>query len=152
MEALGMTQQMDQAQYSNAKVLADLAREQEQLAPKALNQFMALLTANPLMQERTVTTQTSADIGGIVSGVGGALMGCYVAAEFYGWFTPNWWDARNWIVEGWQGDEAEEFREVYLREGEDLAKRVREDDGYRERLRPMFEWAREQGSKMRGGE
>ena len=74
MQALGMTNQMDQAQYSNAQVLVDLAREQENLAPTALAQFMGLLTMNPLMKESTTKTQTT-DYGQIASGVGGALLG-----------------------------------------------------------------------------
>ena len=74
MQALGMTNQMDQAQYSNAQVLVDLAREQENLAPNALAQFMGLLTMNPLMKESTTKTQTT-DYGQIASCVGGALLG-----------------------------------------------------------------------------
>jgi hypothetical protein len=36
-----------------------------------------------------------------------------VAAEFYGWFTPEWYAARCYIFERWQGRLASAVRRVY---------------------------------------
>jgi len=144
-----------QRQLQSADILSNVGREREAEALAQYSEpmniimgYLSSLSGNPLTAESTTTSQTT-DYGQIASGIGGAMM-CHVAAEFYGWGTPDWWDARNWIVEGWQGEEADDFREMYQRDGKELAKRVREDDGYRDSVRPMFEWARAQGAKMRG--
>jgi len=150
-----------QRKLQSADILSNVGREREEEALAQYNEplnvilrYLGAITSNPIRDEHTTTTKTT-DYTAIAQGIGGALTGglaggCWVAAEFYGWGTPDWWDARNWLMDGWKGEEADSFREVYARDGMDLAKRVREDDSYRETVRPMFEWARKQGEKMRG--
>lgn len=66
---------------------------------------------------------------GIVAG-----LGCWCAAEYFGWFTPKWWSARRWIMQS-------EFRDNYLRHGEALARKIRLNPALKEALRPFFETA-----------
>lgn len=106
---------------------------------------------------QTVNTGAGASgIGSVIAGVGSLMAAfagmCHVAAEFYGWFTPDWFNARSWLLDGWQGAEAERFRSVYREHSESMAERVREDSGYAKAIRPLFDWAREMGSQMDGGE
>ena len=73
-------------------------------------------------------------------------LGCWVAAEFYGWYSPQWFAARQWIVEDWQGVVADLFRKVYTRHGRRIARWVRSSRIVRETLRPVFAWAARKGS------
>jgi len=70
---------------------------------------------------------------------------CWVAAEFFGWFTPAWFATRDWIMEQWQGEEAEAFRSFYLRHGPSLARALRDNAALRAEWRPVFERFRELG-------
>lgn len=69
---------------------------------------------------------------------GGLKGGCWVAAEYFGWFTPAWWRARNWIMEDWKGAEADEVRGLYLERGRALAAKVRESPTLKALLAPFF--------------
>ena len=102
-----------------------------------------------------VTSSDGASTSSTSSGSGGGAIAslfssCWVAAEFYGWHTPEWWNARNWIVDGWQGEFADAFRAFYLRHGEWWAKQVRENRVVRFLTRPIFVWAERKGRDLRG--
>ena len=70
---------------------------------------------------------------------------CWVAAEYYGWFTPEWFAARRWIAERWEGRVADIFRATYLRHGRRVAAWVRKYRPVRWALRPVFAWAVRKG-------
>lgn len=171
MQMAGLAPQMNELQYADAMRIGQVGDQYEadeharnaelmrqRMSPmQEYNMFLQTLSGNPLTAESNMQSTTSTmDIGGMVSGIAGGAMsmmgGCYVAAEYYGWFTPDWWNARNWIVEGWQGDKAEEFRDIYLKDGPEMAERVRNEPAYAETLRPLFDWARDMGEKMKEGE
>ncbi len=92
------------------------------------------------------TARNPTTIGTGVSGAIGDIFSCWVAAEFYGWYTPEWFAARNWIAEDWHGLGADLFRKVYLRHGRRIARWVRSNRIVREALRPVFAWAVRKGS------
>jgi len=167
----GMTPQMNELQYADAMRMGHVGDQYEadqharnaelmrqRMSPmQEYNMFLQTLSGNPLtaesnMQSTTTTMDPMSAISGIAGGAMSMMPGCYVAAEYYGWFTPEWWNARNWIIEGWQGDAAEEFREVYLKDGPKMAERVRNEPAYAKTLRPLFDWARDMGAKMKGDE
>jgi hypothetical protein len=81
--------------------------------------------------------------GGGAGGGGGT--GCWIAAEFYGWHTTEWQNARRWLFERWHGRIARSFRWVYLRHGPRIAGWVRRSRIIRETLRPLFAWAERKG-------
>lgn len=74
---------------------------------------------------------------------------CWVAAEFFGWETPDWHDARRWIVDGWKTTTGRTFLEFYKRFGRQLAWLVRHSHLVRGLLHPLFVWARDKGREMR---
>lgn len=167
-QALQLAPQMNELQYADQmqqgfvgqQLEADQAAQQSEdvrqhLWPmEKLAAFQSLVAGNPLMAETTTTATTKQgfDWGSAIGGIaGGAMAMCHVAAEFFGWFSPDWIAAREWIVNGWEGDEADAFREVYSTHGKEMARRVREDDGYAATLRPFFEWARDSGKEQAGG-
>jgi len=168
MQLAGLAPQMNELQYADAMRLGQVGDQYEadqharnaelmrqRMSPmQEYNMFLQTLSGNPLTAEANMqSTTTTMDPMAAIAGIGGGLMSmCHVAAEYYGWFTPEWWNARNWIVEGWQGDAAEEFREVYLKDGPKMAERVRNEPAYAKTLRPLFDWARDMGAKMKGDE
>jgi hypothetical protein len=171
MQMAGLAPQMNELQYADAMRLGQVGDQYEadqharnaelmrqRMSPmQEYNMFLQTLSGNPLvaesnMQSTTTTMDPMAAISGIAGGAMSMMGPCYVAAEYYGWFTPDWWNARDWIVEGWQGDEAEEFREVYLKDGPEMAERVRNDPAYSSTMRPLFDWARDMGKEMKGEE
>jgi hypothetical protein len=77
---------------------------------------------------------------------------CWVSAEYFGFFTPSWWAARNWIVEGWNTPIGRLFRAVYIRYGERLAGIVRRHHIVKAALRPLFGWLRRKGAEMQMAE
>lgn len=76
-------------------------------------------------------------------------MFCWVAAEYEGWFTPNWWTTRSWIAYGWEGRTGDVFRFLYLRYGERVAPIVRRNKLVRAALRPLFAWCLRKGREMK---
>lgn len=46
---------------------------------------------------------------------------CWVAAAYFGWFTPEWWATRNFLLHRWRGPNAEVFRRIYTTCGERMA-------------------------------
>lgn len=99
----------------------------------------------------TAVTGTSKEGGWQGAGSsGGSIIGavigaCWVAAEFYGWHTPEWFNARRWLLERWRGPIAWAFRRIYLRHGERIARIVHRNRIVREVLRPIFAWAERRG-------
>lgn len=73
---------------------------------------------------------------------------CWVAAEYYGWYTPEWFAARRWIVEGWRGPLGDIFRRLYRRHGRRVAGWVRHNRLVRAALRPIFAWTLKRGRAM----
>ena len=78
-----------------------------------------------------------------------SFMGCWAAAQYYGWFTEEWWNARYWIMEGWNTLQGQLFRAFYLRHGEALAELIRTTAWLRDQLRPLFEWCERCGRELR---
>lgn len=75
-------------------------------------------------------------IGGIAGGA------CWVAAVYFGWGTPQWHAARNWLMRDWRGPLAPLFRRLYLRYGQSIAKSKIATT----LLRPLFIWAARKGA------
>lgn len=78
-------------------------------------------------------------------------MGCWVAAEYYGWYTPEWWNVRTWIMEGWNTVLGRLFRAFYLVHGPVVAQLVHTSEELHERLRPLFVWCEQRGREMNRG-
>jgi len=76
---------------------------------------------------------------------------CWVAAEYYGWYTPEWWNARTWILEGWNTVLGRLFRAFYLVHGPVVAQLVRSSEELRERWRPLFVWCERCGRELTRG-
>lgn len=85
---------------------------------------------------------TSANVG---------IMSCWGAAVYYGWFTEEWWNARTWIMDGWNTLQGRLFREFYINHGEALAEIMRADTAVRDCLRPLFTWFEQCGKELRYG-
>jgi hypothetical protein len=79
------------------------------------------------------------------------ILGCWCAAVYYDWFTEEWWNARTWIMDGWNDLQGRLFRAFYLRHGEELAELLRTQAWVRDQLRPLFEWCEQRGRVMRNG-
>lgn len=71
----------------------------------------------------------------------GIAAGCWVAAELYGWFTPEWYSARRFIFERWEGALADGVRAFYLKHGPALAEMVRQSPALRAMVKPWFDEA-----------
>ena len=74
-------------------------------------------------------------LGGATSAAGAF---CHAAAEYFGWFTPDWFAARSWIVDGWHGRTADLFRAFYFRHSSKLAWTIRNVPGMRALWKPFF--------------
>ena len=70
---------------------------------------------------------------------------CWCAAVYFGWFTPDWYAARNWIVSGWRGPLASLFRRIYIQHGERMAGWLRRSRVLRGAARPFFSWCAVRG-------
>ncbi len=113
-------------------------------------QQQSLARINAKAQSGGGFLDTISGVSSVASGTGGFLEGiaavCWVAAEYFGWYTPDWHAARRWIVEGWRGPEADHFRYLYFKNGPIWAEMVRVNPNLKEALRPLFVWARNQGA------
>ncbi len=114
--------------------LVERFRFKQDAGNQSLRRFAELL-GGPIMEQESQSDQINWGVGG----------GCWVAAEFFGWFTPAWFATRDWVMEQWQGEEAEAFRSFYLRHGPDLARAMRDNAALRGEWRPVFERFRELG-------
>jgi hypothetical protein len=79
--------------------------------------------------------------GGLGAAAGGAMAGCWVAAELYGWFSDKWHRARRFIFEKWEGKEADAFRAAYVKNGPRWAALVRRDPDLRAQVQVFFDLA-----------
>jgi hypothetical protein len=74
---------------------------------------------------------------------------CWIADALYGEDSEDANAARTWVGEGWQGDEAEFFREWYFRHGIDVAHALKHDEEFRssheEDYRALFDGFVEKG-------
>ena len=107
--------------------------QQGQNAPYELLQQQAGLIGGPTVLNRQYGSGTNVGLG------------CHAAAEYFGWFTQDWFYARDWIIDGWKGDEADKFRSFYLRNSAELAAEIRDDPDLKEEWRGIFEAFRNLG-------
>ena len=86
--------------------------------------------------------------GGGLGGIAGiAAMFCWAAAEYFGWDTPDWFAARHWILDIWEGRFADWFRKFYTKHGKKLAWVIRHCPPVKWALRPFFSHAAREGRK-----
>jgi hypothetical protein len=90
------------------------------LGGAASGALMGSMTGNPL------GVAGGAVIGGVMGGFGG----CWIADALYGEGSKNAQAARVWVGEGWQGEEADEFREWYLEHGKRVADALLENGDF----------------------
>lgn len=76
---------------------------------------------------------------GTAPGGGGAGGICWVAAELYGWYTPDWYAARHFMVDVWQGKAADKFRAAYLKHGPQWAEEIRRNRTLRTKAKGLFD-------------
>jgi len=99
-----------------------------------------------------IKTQDAAISGAMqgVTGMGQSMMGmCHGAAACFGWFTPDWYRARNWIVSEWRGFAANMFRAFYRKYSRNVAWLIHNVPGMRALWTPFFKWAARNGSEAR---
>jgi hypothetical protein len=82
--------------------------------------------------------------GGIGAGVGKKIAGCWVAAEFYGWHTPEWFSVRNWLRDTVV---MRPFWLFYLQVGERWASLVRKNTAVRLLTKKLFNFFLKQSTK-----
>ncbi len=142
---LGQVGALAEQDYRDLSALQTVGQTRQAQSQAELDDLVARFQQEHGGAERELLQQRAGLIGGptiLGGGSGGGWnvgLGCHVAAEYFGWFSKDWWYARNWILEGWQGDEAEKFRAFYLRRGAELAREIHEDEELREEWRPIFE-------------
>jgi hypothetical protein len=151
--AAGRAPMLDAATYSNLERLGGVGREEDvysqRLLDDAIRRFefgenepwQRMGQYSSLIGAPVMTSQARA--GGWSFGVG-----CWVSGEYFGLWTPSWWAARNWIMDGWQTPLGKAFRAVYVKHGERLAGLVRRNRIVRATLRPIFLWCRKKGCEQ----
>ena len=77
-------------------------------------------------------------VGGGLGVLGSALgkPGCWIAAEFYGWYTPEWFAVRNWIFGTWW---MKPFALIYLAFGESCADWIKRNKNARKATKKLFD-------------
>jgi hypothetical protein len=76
-----------------------------------------------------------------------AAMACHGAAAVFGWFTPDWYRARNWLLFEWKGAIADGFRAFYLKHSRKVAWMIKTNFlGTRMPWMRFFMWAAYHGS------
>jgi hypothetical protein len=63
---------------------------------------------------------------------------CLIADALYGEGSEEAQAARVWVSEGWQGEEAEEFREWYAAHGQDVAEALKHDPEFKAAHEAMY--------------
>jgi len=91
----------------------------------------------------------ASDVGEMVGAAAAAYGSCWCAAVYYPYFTPNWWDCRTWITEGWSTPVGRTFRWLYLRYGERMSRVLKRRKLLRDVARPLFVWIRRKGAEYR---
>jgi len=130
--SVGM-QREQQAQAQLSDLVARFEQGQRGGAEK-LAEFYQMLGGQPVMESNAKS-----------SSFGMGIMSCWAAAELFGWFTPKFMAARHWLLEQWEGDQADAFRAFYEASGYDLAREIACDAEVRAQWLPFFEWAAAEG-------
>jgi len=142
--------QLAEAGYADADRLGQVGREQDTYSQKMLDDLVRrfefgenepwqrLGQYSSLVGAPVMTSDASSS--GWSFGVG-----CWVSAEYYDYWTPSWWAARNWIADGWTTPAGRLFRAVYMKHGEAIAAVVHRNRLVKAALRPIFEWCRRKG-------
>ena len=159
LSAIGMAPAMDyapqQALAGVGQTLEDYEQRQrmEELRQyegdaSQLAQFQDLLAGNPLMAEsnQTVRAIQPFDWGNFAGAILGGI--CHAAAEYFGWYTPKWFAARDAIAAGKLDTPRWSFRDWYTENSEHLAARIREDEEVKRVWAPVFEAAAIHGQAM----
>jgi len=109
------------------------------------------------MLSKQLAAQSKADTKALVGGIVGSALGaagsaaggmCWAAAEYFGWFTDEWWNARTWIVDGWTTTLGRMFKRFYGKHGRKMAWAIRNVPGVRMALKPLFVWAAKKGGTL----
>jgi len=134
-----------QSDVYSQQLLDDLVArfEFEQNEPwERISLYSQALGTSPVMSSQSSAENSSLNVG---------IMSCWAAAEHYGWYTTEWWDAAIWINILWpaQSPLGRAFLAWYKKHGQVLAKLIRENDDVRKATEPLFGWAREMGAKWR---
>jgi hypothetical protein len=153
-----------QPAYGNMFNLADLSRQMEQqefMRRQQLAQSVTGLGMGVPLGGGVQTTTTNASpnwlgalggagtgaamglaagpFGALAGGVGGLLTGfCWVADALYGEGSREAELARIWVSRGWQGEDADSFRDWYLEHGKIVAERLHNDPEYRAQAEPLL--------------
>jgi len=120
----GLNQQSSQDQSA--------AQSMYGLAPETVNAWSNAQMRNPMLN----TLNTVIAAGGQAAG-GAMAKGCWVAAEFYGWYTPEWRAIRNFIYNTWW---MKPFAKFYTKFGERWAKIIRQHNPLRDFTQILFAW------------
>ncbi len=83
--------------------------------------------------------------GGAATVAGAGIKACWIAAAIYGPFTTEFFAARRYIFDRWQGRIADITRNLYLRFGPRVAVLVQRHRLVRAALKPLFDIAVERG-------
>lgn len=102
------------------------------LAPSTVNAWSQAQMNNPMLN--TLNTVISA--GGQAAG-GAMAKGCWVAAEFYGWNTPEWTAIRNFVYDTWW---MRPFAKFYTKFGKRWAEVIAHRGVLRDITQVLFAW------------
>jgi hypothetical protein len=149
MQAMGLTPGINEAGWRDISALRSVGAQREEQAQRELDdlvqrfQFQQYGPAQKLEEFSTmigapIMTQKQKGSG---KSMNFGVFSCWVAAEYFDWFTPAWFDTRRWIME--RGPKS--FRRFYVEHGPALAEAIRHDGALREAWRPHFERFREWG-------
>lgn len=73
--------------------------------------------------------------------LGAAMSACWIADAIYGAHSREFWLARHFIFNRWQGGLADTVRSLYMKIGRPVAWMVRHVPGVRQALKPLFDMA-----------
>lgn len=129
------------ASLSTARTVDNVNQQNPNLPGEISN---ALSSAGSFMQG---LGSLSGGGGGGGGGAGIAAMFCWAAAAHYGWLTPEWFNARYWIVEQWPSKSilGRLFLHAYARWGQTWGRWIAEYRIVKWATRPFFNWAVRKG-------
>lgn len=116
-------EQQEQNQQSYIQDLVDRFNQEQYGASEKLAEFSSML-GQPVMSSK-----------GSSSSQNWGALSCWVAAVYFGWFTESWFAARRYVME----IGPEWFRDWYIQNGQDLARKLREDEDLRAEWEPVFQ-------------
>lgn len=131
-----------QGALATETIPTELAGQFAQLAPNLLTQGGNISVSGPGVSKSRTPKDNSwmgEAIGGAAQGAGAAYAACWIAASLYGWYTPRFWLAREWIFElSGDGSFALLRRRLYLRYGERIASLLNAHPSLKLLARPFF--------------